>query len=190
MPPEVEGSTSREYFMKTYGASEKDVSGLLGQISHIESLNKNVAQSGGGPGRGYFQFETKQGSGAFQTALNRMEGLYKTQGQKMPSWAVSARGEDNPMSLSRSQQEEVLLADLSMKKGSDPLIKDALKTGSAKNLWLQKHWAGAGVGTPDYLKKGGQWDKNIGGWGETMGVDNAMRTMNRTSPESPIFKTR
>ena len=35
----------------------------------------------------------------------------------------------------------LLLADFSQKRGSDELILDSLKTGDAKELWLQMHWA-------------------------------------------------
>jgi len=154
-------SPLRKTFAKKFNATDEQIEGMLNQIGFVESNNENIPQHGGGPGRGYFQFETQKGSGAFQTALNRVKNRYKALGLESPEWVSKTKESDNAMSLTRDEQEEVLLADFWYKKGSDPLIKEALKTGSAKNLWLQKHWAGAKVGTSDYKKKAGQWDRHM-----------------------------
>ena len=154
-------SPLRKTFAKKFNATDEQIEGMLNQIGFVESNNENIPQHGGGPGRGYFQFETQKGSGAFQTALNRVTNRYKALGIESPEWVGKARESDNAMNLSRDEQEEVLLADFWYKKGSDPLIKEALETGSAKNLWLQKHWAGAPVGSKDYKKKAGQWDRHM-----------------------------
>ena len=155
-------SDLRGWFKNEYGANDEQLNSLFNQIGKVESNNKNVTQTGGGPGRGFFQFETETGggSGAFQVALNRYENLNKSKidvNWKAPDWFNKARISDNAMDLTREQQEDLLLADFAMKSGSDDLIRDSLKTGSAKELWLKKHWAGAEEGTEEYKKKGKQW---------------------------------
>ena len=151
----------KEMFAEKFDSSAYQIEDMISQIGFVESNNQNIPQKGGGPGRGFFQFETKKGSGAFQTALNRVTNRYKAVGEKVPEWVGKAKDADNAMVLTREQQEDVLLADLWYKKGSDPLIKKAVETGSAKELWLQKHWAGAPVGSEGYEKKASQWDKHM-----------------------------
>jgi len=154
-------SPLRKTFAEKFNATDEQIEGMLNQIGFVESNNQNIPQHGGGPGRGYFQFETQKGSGAFQTALNRVKNRYKALGLESPDWVASAKKSDNAMTLTRDQQEEVLLADFWYKKGTDPLIIEAIESGSAKNLWLQKHWAGAPVGSKDYKKKAKQWDRHM-----------------------------
>ena len=170
----------KEWFADKYESDVKGVEKMTRQIGYVESKNVPTAiqkASGGGtgPGRGLFQFETTDGSGAFETALNRSESLFKSMGQEVPSWLSGAREHGDASKLSPSQQEEILLGDLAMKSGSDELISEALSTGSAKNLWLKKHWAGAEEGTSDYSKKASQWDREM----ETYGVDLAMGGMKK-----------
>ena len=179
----------KEWFAKKYKSDVGSVGKMTRQIGYVESKNvptaiqkSNVYDDKGGvigskegPGRGLYQFETSEGggSGAFGTALNRSESLYKKMGQEVPSWLTDAREHGDASKLKSWQQEEILLGDLAMKSGSDKLISEALSTGSAKNLWLKKHWAGAKEGTPDYLKKSSQWDKGM----KTYGTDVAMSSM-------------
>ncbi len=158
----------KEWFADKYKTSGDVVDSITHQIGYVESKNVPTAvqkASGGGegPGRGLFQFEksTGGGSGAFQTALNRTENLYRKIGQDVPDWLAGARSSDDASQLTSSQQQEILLGDLAMKSGSDKLITEAIATGSAKSLWLQKHWAGAEVGSQEYFKKGEQWDREM-----------------------------
>jgi len=175
----------KKWFADKYKSSLKDVGSMVDQIGYVESKNvadsvqkSNVYDESGnkvkgkfkeGPGRGLFQFETKGGSGAFQTALNRLENVYTRHlKDEVPSWVKSAREHDDASKLTAEQQEDLLLADLSMKsiedtKGlGDKLISEALTSGSAKELWLRGHWAGAESGSEDYKMKGGQWEKEMG----------------------------
>ena len=158
----------KKWFADKYKTNIDVVDSITHQIGYVESKNvptaKQKASGGGeGPGRGLYQFETstKGGSGAFQTALNRTENLYNKLGQDIPGWFVGARSVDDASELTETQQQEVLLCDLAMKSGSDKLITEAISTGSAKSLWLQKHWAGAEVGSNDFFKKGAQWDRDM-----------------------------
>ena len=86
----VDPGLIKNWFAENYGTDIDSVEGLIGQISKAESDNRNVSQTGGGPGRGYFQFETKKGSGAFQSALTRTERLYENLGKNVPNWVKNA----------------------------------------------------------------------------------------------------
>ena len=159
----------KEWFAEKYKTSEDIVDSITHQIGYVESKNDPTAiqkaRGGGeGPGRGLYQFEisTGGGSGAFKTALNRTKNLYRKIGQNVfPDWFIGAITDDDASKLTSNQQQEILLCDLAMKRGSDKLINEAVETGSAKDLWLQKHWAGAKVGSKEYFKKGAQWDRDM-----------------------------
>lgn len=136
---------------KKSGASKDKLDELIDVIGTVESGNQNIAQIGGGPGRGIFQFETGEGKG-MHTALNRIKRMYtekKHLGQDTyPSWIDDASNPNHEnyldaTKLSPSQQRELLIADLYMKKGSDKNLKKAFSTGDYKDLWLENHWAGA-----------------------------------------------
>ena len=65
-----------------------------------------------------------------------------------PSWIKDAKNPNHEnyldaTKLNPSQQRELLIADLYMKKGSDKNLKKAFSTGDYKDLWLENHWAGA-----------------------------------------------
>ena len=166
---QVDPGLIKNWFAEEYGADSDAIEGLIGQISKVESDNRNIPQIGGGPGRGLFQFETKDGSGAFQSALTRTATLYGKLGKKVPTWVENARkpthsSYDDATKLSKERQEEVLLADLAMKEVQDTpglgdeLIRKALESGSAKDLWLQAHWAGK---EEDRSGKSKYWDEKF-----------------------------
>ena len=131
-------ASMRKVFAAKFDTTQTDIDKMISQIGKIESNNRNIRQGeriGGGPGRGHFQFETKEGSGAFQTALNRLSNRYEHMGETVPKWIDKARKSDDARTLTREQQED---------------------------LWLQKHWAGAEVGTKKYIEKEAQWDRHMG----------------------------
>tara|TARA_R100000458_G_scaffold49671_1_gene49395 strand:+ start:523 stop:1179 length:657 start_codon:yes stop_codon:yes gene_type:complete len=173
---ENKDSAVRARFKKKFNVSDDQLVDFFGQIGQVESKNKNIPQGGGGPGRGFFQFETKKGSGAFQTALNRYENMNKAllgENWEAPGWFKGAKASDNAMLLTRSQQEDILLADLYNKTVDktpglgDKLIREAFDTGSVKNLWLRAHWAGAKPGTSAYNLKAKQFDRTVSGYERT-----------------------
>ena len=136
---------------KKSGANKDKLDELIDVIGTVESGNQNIAQIGGGPGRGIFQFETGEGKG-MDTALNRIIRMYTEKehlGQDTyPSWIKDAKNPNHEnyldaTKLNPSQQRELLIADLYMKKGSDKNLKKAFSTGDYKDLWLENHWAGA-----------------------------------------------
>mgnify|MGYP001399780857 CR=1 FL=1 len=59
------------------------------------------------------------------------------------------------------QQEELLLANFAQNPhATEKLIKGALESGDAKDLWLQAHWAGK---KEDEKEKSEYWDKKFQG---------------------------
>ena len=143
----------KEWFASNYDSTTADVDTMLSQIGYAESKNKNIAQTGGGPGRGLFQFEKTmkemekapdwteenkkmQWTGDYvqaggMTARNRLAHWYTKQKRPVPSW-LNQEGMKDPSvgfdasQLTDEQQGELLMADFWQKKGSDPLIFSAL----------------------------------------------------------------
>ena len=162
-------SDIRKYFAKKYKASDEQINTILDQIAEVESNKRNITQTGGGPGRGFYQFETSskisggRGSGAFQTALNRATMFYNKRGD-MPDWIEKAKVHDNAMKLTKDQQDSLLLVDLAYKtvRGKsgfgDELIKEAIDSGDASKLWVHAHWAGP---EEDVDKKLEQWERTV-----------------------------
>ena len=65
------------------------------------------------------------------------------------------------MGLSTEQQEELLLANFAQNPlATEKLIKGALESGDAKDLWLQAHWAGK---KEDEKEKSKYWDEKFQG---------------------------
>ena len=133
------------------GATQEKINQITNVIGKLESQNKNVAQKGGGPGRGFYQFETGKEQG-FETALNRIKRMYtekKHLGKdKYPSWIDEAMKHGDATKLTAAQQKELLIADLYMKAGSDEKLIGAFSEGNIKDLWLDMHWAGKAEDRP------------------------------------------
>ena len=133
------------------GATQEKINQITNIIGTLESQNQNIAQSGGGPGRGLYQFETGEGQG-FETALNRIKRMYtekKHLGKdKYPSWIDKAMKHGDATKLTPAQQKELLIADLYMKAGSDEKLIGAFSEGNIKDLWLDMHWAGKAEDRP------------------------------------------
>ena len=151
----------KRWFADKYKASPDQIGDLANQIAMIESDNMNVPQVGGGPGMGYFQFETKKGSGAFQTAIQRTKNIYTASGKRIPQWVSDAKESDDATTLNREQQEELLLANFAENpRAKRAMIMGALESGNAKDLWLQAHWAGK---KEDEKEKSKYWDEKFQG---------------------------
>jgi|TARA_R110002167_G_scaffold11255_4_gene50037 hypothetical protein len=174
----VEPSSIRNWFQKRYGAKSGQVESLIKQIGTIESDNRDVVQvtegGGEGPGRGFFQFEKtykdpktgKYGQASGLTARNRLAKIYWDLEGEVPDW-LSQEGMQDPkigfdaMGLSTEQQEELLLANFAQNPlATEKLIKGALESGDAKDLWLQAHWAGK---KEDEKEKSKYWDEKFQG---------------------------
>ena len=174
----VEPPSVRNWFQKRYGAESGQVESLIKQIGTIESDNRDVVQvaegGGEGPGRGFFQFEKtykdpktgKYGQASGLTARNRLARVYKDLMKEVPSW-LSQEGMQDPeigfdvLGLKPEQQEELLLANFAQNPlATEKLIKGALESGDAKDLWLQAHWAGK---KEDKKEKSKYWDEKFQG---------------------------
>ena len=120
-------------------------------VSKVESNNENVRQEGGGPGRGFYQYEMQAGSKKPQgakTAFNRYKRFLDKNNLTMPeSYARELKSKNfdpnDPdfTKLSRELQTEIFYAD----KQEDPDFKLAdLASGtlSYQNAWLDHHWKG------------------------------------------------
>jgi hypothetical protein len=120
-------------------------------VSRVESNNENVRQEGGGPGRGFYQYEMQAGSKKPQgakTALNRYKRFLDQNNLTMPeSYARELKSKNfdpnDPdfTKLSRELQTEIFYAD----KQEDPdfkLTDLASGTLSYQNAWLDHHWKG------------------------------------------------
>jgi len=168
----------RKYFINKFGGTEEQLNTFMDQIKRVESNNQDIPQKGGGPGRGFYQFEktAKNKKGEYvqagaMTARNRLKNLYVEMGEKHPEWLDKQEGMRDPsigfdvLGLSPEQQDSLFLADFYYKKirGLDKeqkknLIKNALESGNAREAWVHGHWAGP---EEDVEEKLAQFDRNV-----------------------------
>lgn len=130
-------------------------------VAQVESNGKpGIAQIGGGPGRGKYQYELQAGgSGANITARNRLKKFQKTVD---PTFQLSAAdqkildGRDPDFSkMSEDGQDAMFIVD----KALSALPTDDVANGNLPpaEAWAKYHWAG------DQSKKGekiAQWDRS------------------------------
>lgn len=135
---------------KKFGASDEKIEQLLSEFAAVETGGRNIKQSGGGPGEGFFQFEGAKGSNEFKTALQRMKNMYDPsrkisgmEGAKYPKWIDEALKHGSAMKLTKDQQKSLLLANLFMKEGSDSLLQKGFGSGDFSELYTDMHYAGA-----------------------------------------------
>ena len=134
---------------KQRGEQQADMLTIHGsEVSELESKGKNIAQKGGGPGRGIYQYELTSdgGSGAAKDALVRYKRFYKQYGVTMPeefSRELGAIDPKNPdfTKLSPELQTEIFYADKEQ-KGGFALDKLGTEEFTLEDAWLDSHWAG------------------------------------------------
>ena len=166
----------KKWFANKYGSRVEEVNSILDQIKQVESNVSNIKQFGGGPGRGFYQFEKtmKNRKGEYvqagaMTARNRLSNLYKELGIEIPNWLNQEGMRDarigfDAMRLTEEQQDSLLIADLYYKKVrgksgyGNKLIKEALESNDTRNLWVHAHWAGP---EEDIDKKLEQFQRNV-----------------------------
>jgi len=168
----------RKYFINKFGGTEEQLNTFMDQIKRVESNNQDIPQKGGGPGRGFYQFEktAKNKKGEYvqagaMTARNRLKNLYVEMGEKHPEWLDKQEGMRDPsigfdvLGLSPEQQDSLFLADFYYKKirglnkeQKKNLIKNALESGNAREAWVHGHWAGP---EEDVEEKLAQFDRNV-----------------------------
>jgi hypothetical protein len=109
------------------------------KVAGVESTyGKNLTNSTSSA-RGIYQFLTKGDGNAFETGLNRVMNAYNDAGQETPSWVATARKHGDPIKLTDSQQEEVMLANIYKQKTSNLAGMLDGNNESAMNLYLNHH---------------------------------------------------
>jgi hypothetical protein len=133
---------------------------LMGKISYHESKNKNVYQTGGGPGAGLFQYETGADQGGM-TARNRLAGWYGEQGLDTPDWLnqenMDAEGFDASM-LDPEQQKMLFLADKRYHPTASLKPDDVSDVGA---WWAKNHWAGGEEGSDIYNERVSSFNRDL-----------------------------
>jgi hypothetical protein len=152
---------------KNRGVQQADMLQLHAQeVAELESKGENIAQIGGGPGRGVYQYEMfdNGGSGAAKHALVRYKRFYSEDGYggTMPKEfkkELDGIDEENPdfTKLSPELQTDIFYADKEQ-KGDFPLDKLGTPEFSHKDAWLKSHWAGS---TKDLPAKSNYYDTTI-----------------------------
>tara|TARA_Y100001973_G_C5185820_1_gene327756 strand:- start:1305 stop:1886 length:582 start_codon:yes stop_codon:yes gene_type:complete len=129
---------------ETYGQTPASMKDIMGRIAFHETgpgsrMNPETIQSGGGPGRGLFQFETGEHQGGM-TAMRRLRQYYANMGSEPPEWTeFNPREGVDAAALSPKQQEMMFLANTLMGKGRS----FAGVTPENVGEWWQKyHYAG------------------------------------------------
>jgi len=124
----------------TNADSKSNLQKFITAVHDVES-NKGKNLYNESSAAGDFQFKMLTGDGskegsAFQTGLQRIENLYKSKNQTIPSWVKKARKHNDPRKLTYKQQEELFLINLQQQKGSDAFIKAMLNGDMEKAMEL------------------------------------------------------
>lgn len=124
----------------------------------------DISETGYGPGRGMFQFETGKGQGG-ETAAIRLERILGQMGKEIPDWLnVTDEGFDASQ-LTDEQQKMLFLGNYMGKPNPEgwednpDLMSAGLSGVTSENLpewWAQHHWAG------DAEEKAGKLDRFSG----------------------------
>ncbi len=154
------------------GLTEVDILSLrkvIDKVGYVESKNvatqKQIARGGGtGPGRGLFQYEALGIDGSSVTAKNRLAAFERTKGEI--SLSAADRAELNTAipdftNISARGQRAALLADWIMRTPSDEVAQLARGEMTAKDFWLDYHWAGHKGDPVKREAKGAQWDREM-----------------------------
>ena len=128
---------------------------MLQLISNAETKNQNIAQMGGGPGRGYYQMEKRSSAIAKKRAENINNDLinlgYK-QGIVIPNFNKDFT------KLSKDDQGVFVLSNMikaaSSKRATNP--NAYVNPLDPKGSWVQFHWAGSAEDKPAREE---HWDK-------------------------------
>lgn len=137
--------------------TESDFNKLLDNIKMVESRGKNIAQKGGGPGRGYYQMEKGASSITARKRYNNIANELMSKGDTLPklSW------DDDFTKIDEDSQRAHALANMI---GNAAAARKSGKKGAfidpknPKNTWLDYHWAGSSEDRPIREK---HWDATI-----------------------------
>ena len=133
--------------VKDKGGSPELYKDMLNKIAYHESagtMDPKIKQYSGGPGRGKYQFEGKDGSNRILSSAVRTKNYFRKIGAKVPKFVESIinKGTEDATNLTSEQQDVLALADLRMKGGLD--LKDYV-TGKIQleDIWADHWWAGS-----------------------------------------------
>ena len=109
------------------------------KVAGVESTYGKNLTNKTSSARGIYQFLTKGEGNAFSTGLNRVMNAYVDAGQDVPKWVAAARKHGDPIKLTDSQQEEVMLANIYKQATSDLSGMLDGDNASAMDLYLKHH---------------------------------------------------
>tara|TARA_R100000152_G_C6666207_1_gene103740 strand:+ start:66 stop:677 length:612 start_codon:yes stop_codon:yes gene_type:complete len=162
-------------FGKHWGQDQAGLENIMDTIAHHESKGQNVYQTGGGPGAGFFQYETGAGQGGM-TARNRLANWYKSQGANIPEWLIQEGMDEkgfDASKLNKEQQRMMFLADKRYDKTAS-LTKEA--TEDIANWWAKEHWRGGEEGSDIYKTRVASFNRDL-------------RDSNRNESQNPVEST-
>jgi len=129
--------------IKEKGGTRRQYHLLMDKISNHESKGKiDVAQIGGGPGRGLFQFEIGNNKGA-KTAANRLTTYLKAKSKPIPTWLsdINKNKSVDASKLNAAQQKMLFLGNMrEHPKANFSKVWDGKE--SVTDFWQKYHWEG------------------------------------------------
>ena len=125
-----------------YGQTASGVEDIMDRIAYHESaqtMDPSIAQYGGGPGRGLFQFETGEGQGG-ATAMNRLRRYFKENQMDAPEWTnFDPREGVDASALTPEQQKMMFLANV---RYHPTASLEGVTGDNLSEFWQKHHYAG------------------------------------------------
>lgn len=132
--------------IKDKGGDKNKFLQLLNEIKYHESagtMDPQIQQYGGGPGRGLYQFEGLGGSNRILSSANRTRRYLNEKGYDVPDFIMNIinAGTGDASQLTEEQQDMLALGDLRMKGGLD--LGDYVNGNlSIEDVWVDHWWIG------------------------------------------------
>ena len=129
---------------KRYKQTPQTMDDLMDRIAFHETgpgsrMNPETIQSGGGPGRGLFQFETGEGQGGM-TAMRRLRQYFKDSGGEIPGWTDYNPREGLDASKLTPHQQKMLFMANTMYHPTASL--EGVNPDNLGEYWQKYHYAG------------------------------------------------
>ena len=143
-----------------WGQTPEGLEDIMDTISHHESKGENVYQTGGGPGAGFFQYETGKGQGGM-TARNRLAKWFGDKALAYPC-LLNKEGMDDfcfdASLLDKNQQRMLFLAD---KRYHPTASMNPDSTSNLAEWWAKNHWAGGKEGSDIYKTRVSSFNRDL-----------------------------
>ena len=127
-----------------YGQNESGMEDIMDRISYHETgpgsrMDPSTVQSGGGPGRGLFQFESGEGQGG-ATAMNRLKRYFAENQMDAPEWTNydASQGVDASQ-LTPEQQKMMFMANV---RYHPTASLEGVTGDNLSEFWQKNHYAG------------------------------------------------